>query len=71
MSLFTQVQFSVPKSHKFSRTRENHLSCQMAELVPFITEEVYPGDIFKISSEASIKLAPLRAPVMKGTNSAI
>lgn len=64
MSLFTNVHFSVPKSHKFGRSRENHLSCQMGELVPFLTEEVYPGDIFKISTEASIKLAPLRAPSM-------
>lgn len=64
MSLFTEVHFSVPKSHGFRRTRENHLSCQMAELVPFITEEVYPADIFKINTEASIKLAPLRAPSM-------
>lgn len=64
MSLFTNVHFSVPKSHKFGRSRENHFSCQMGELVPFLTEEVYPGDIFKISTEASIKLAPLRAPSM-------
>lgn len=64
MSLFTEVHFSVPKSHGFRRTRENHLSCQMGELVPFLTEEVYPADIFKINTEASIKLAPLRAPSM-------
>lgn len=64
MSLFTEVHFSVPKSHGFRRTRENHLSCQIGELVPFLTEEVYPADIFKINTEASIKLAPLRAPSM-------
>lgn len=64
MSLFTEVHFSVPKSHGFRRTRENHLSCQMGELVPFLTEEIYPGDIFNINTEASIKLAPLRAPSM-------
>lgn len=64
MSLFTEVHFTVPKSHGFRRTRENHLSCQMGELVPFLTEEIYPADIFKINTEASIKLAPLRAPSM-------
>lgn len=64
MSLFTEVHFKVPKSHKFSRSRENHLTCNFGQIVPALTEEVYPSDIFRIRTEASIKLAPLKAPFM-------
>lgn len=36
----------------------------MGDLVPIMCKEVLPGDKFKVSTELSIKLAPLKAPVM-------
>lgn len=36
----------------------------MGDLVPFLCQEVLPGDKFKLSTELLIKLAPLKAPVM-------
>lgn len=36
----------------------------MGDLVPIMCKEVLPGDKFKVTTELSIKLAPLKAPVM-------
>lgn len=48
----------------FDLTHERKLSCEMGELIPILTEEVVPGDTFKVKTDMLIRLAPMLAPVM-------
>lgn len=62
--LFTTVQRAkVPYNH-FPLGGERKLSFNMGELIPIYCAEVFPGDMFKASSELLIKFAPLKSPVM-------
>jgi hypothetical protein len=40
------------------------LSCNMGQLIPFVCEEVLPGDTWKMSTESLVRFAPLVAPIM-------
>lgn len=62
MSLFTDVQFKVPKRRRFNRSFESHISSNFGELRIACVEECFPGDTHKMNLEASTKLAPLVAP---------
>lgn len=64
MSLFTKVAVKVPRRNAFKLSHENHLTANFGELVPTLVQECFPGDKFRIQTEASIKLAPLVFPVM-------
>lgn len=64
MSLFTDVVVKVPKKRRFNRSYENYNTTDFGVLKPVVVEEIYPGDSYKASIEASIKLAPLVAPSM-------
>lgn len=44
------------------------MSMDMARLVPFICQEVVPGDKFRVNSEVMIRLAPMVSPVMHRIN---
>lgn len=44
------------------------MSMDMAYLVPFICNEVVPGDKFRVNSEIMIRLAPMVSPVMHRIN---
>lgn len=64
MSLFTKIAVKVPRRNAFGLSAENHLTANFGELIPVLVQECFPGDKFRIATEASIKLAPLVAPVM-------
>lgn len=64
MSIFSKVSTPKLKSSNFNLSEEHRLSMNMGDLVPIMCKEVLPGDKFKVSTELSIKLAPLKAPVM-------
>lgn len=64
MSIFSKVSAPKLKSSNFNLSEEHRLSMNMGDLVPIMCKEVLPGDKFKVSTELSIKLAPLKAPVM-------
>lgn len=40
----------------------------MGELIPIMCDEVVPGDIFKISAQAVVRLAPMVAPILHEIN---
>lgn len=64
MSLFTKVAVKVPKRNAFGLSAENHMTANLGALYPSLVQECFPGDDFRIKTEASIKLAPLVFPVM-------
>lgn len=48
----------------FDLTHERKLSCDMGKLIPILTEEVLPGDTFKVKTDMLIRISPMLAPVM-------
>lgn len=44
------------------------LSADMGKLVPFYRQEVVPGDEFKVSADAMVRLAPMLAPIFGEIN---
>lgn len=51
------------KPNKFNLSHTNILTCDMGVLVPFLTQEVLPGDEFRIRTDAMVRLAPMLAPI--------
>lgn len=51
------------RPNKFNLSHTNILTCDMGALVPFLVQEVLPGDEFRIKTDAIIRLAPLLAPI--------
>lgn len=64
MSLFTKVVAKVPRRNSFNLSHESHLTANFGQLIPTLVQECFPGDKFKIRTEASVKLAPLVFPTM-------
>lgn len=48
----------------FNLTNERKFTCNMGKLVPFMMEEVYPGDDWKVKTECVLRLQPMLAPIM-------
>lgn len=48
----------------FDLSHERKLSCDMADLIPIMCEEVLPGDFFRANSSMVVRLNPLIAPMM-------
>lgn len=59
---------SKPKYSAFDLSHEKKLSCSMAQLIPIFSEEILPGDQFKIQTEVMLRFSPLIAPVMHRVN---
>lgn len=53
-----------PGRSMFNLSYSKMLTCDMGQLIPVLCDEVVPGDIFQIGSEAVIRMQPLVAPVM-------
>lgn len=51
------------RPNKFNLSHTNSLTCDMGALVPFLVQEVLPGDEFRIKTDALVRLAPMLAPV--------
>lgn len=51
------------RPNKFNLSHTNVLTCDMGKLVPFLTQEVLPGDEFRIKTDAMVRLAPMLAPI--------
>lgn len=64
MSIFTSVRVPRRKRNTFNLSHGVKLSCNMGQLIPFVCEEVLPGDTWKMSTESLVRFAPLVAPVM-------
>lgn len=63
-NIFKETVMNRVKYSKFDLTHDRKFSCNMGELVPIMCAEVLPGDIFNLTSEQMIRLAPMLAPIM-------
>ena len=66
--IFNTIPVRKPKKNLFDLSHEVKMSMKMGYLVPFMCNEVVPGDKFRVSSEIMMRLAPLVSPVMHRVN---
>mgnify|MGYP000527246744 CR=1 FL=1 len=66
--IFESFRTAKPGYSGFDLSHDKKLTCQMAQLIPILHEEILPGDYFKIRSEIMVRLAPMVAPVMHRVN---
>lgn len=67
-NIFNNIRVTKPRRNVFDLSHEHKLTMNMGDLVPVYLQEVVPGDSFKVSTEALIRLAPMLAPVMHRVN---
>lgn len=68
MNVFEKILIKKPKKSVFNMSHENKLTMDMGKLVPFMCEEVLPGDTWQVNTEMFIRFAPLVAPIMHRVN---
>lgn len=57
-----------PGRSVFNLSYEKKFTCDMAQLIPVMCDEVVPGDFFKIGNQAVIRFQPLVAPILHEIN---
>lgn len=67
-NLFTRVKLRPPKSSSFDLSYNNTLTAKYGQLIPFLMQEVLPGDRFKVGVSHLIRMAPTLAPLMTEVN---
>lgn len=68
MKQYEKIPIQKPNSSVFDLSHEHKTSIGFGDLVPIITQEVIPGDNFRLNYEAIIKLQPTLAPIMHRIN---
>lgn len=63
-NIFKHVMVKKPKRSTFNLSHGNSLTCNFGKLVPFLCEEVVPGDTWKVDSNMLVRFAPMKFPVM-------
>lgn len=64
-NIFNSVRLTKPKGSNFNLSYENKFTAKFGELIPFLHQEVLPGDQFKVGQQHLIRLAPTLAPLMQ------
>ena len=67
-NLFNSIRVQRPGRNIFNLSHQVKMTMNMGKLVPFICDEVVPGDKFRVSSDVMIRFAPMLAPVMHHVN---
>ena len=63
-NIFKHVLARKPKRSTFNLSHMNSLTMNFGKLVPFLCEEVVPGDTWKVDSNVFVRFAPMVFPVM-------
>lgn len=61
---FERIKIPGPRRSAVDLSHEKKMSFQMGQLVPIYFEDVVPSDVFRVSSEVFVRLAPMLAPIM-------
>lgn len=67
-NVFNSVAVRKPSRNTFNLSHDVKFSGDMGELIPILSEEVLPGDVWRFRSETLVRLAPMVAPVMHRVN---
>ncbi|WGL31486.1 major capsid protein [Dipodfec virus UOA04_Rod_1109] len=65
---FNSIFIRKPRRNKFNLSFQNKLTAQFGYLVPFLVQDVLPGDHFKVGASHVIRLQPTVAPVMQNVD---
>lgn len=68
MKIFDSIKVRAPKKNKFDLTHERKMTIPFGKLVPFMVQEIVPGDSFRANAEMLLRFSPLLAPVMHRIN---
>lgn len=63
-NLFDGVQGNNPRLNKFDLSHSHLFSAKVGLLYPVMCQEVYPGDVFKITDAVYVQVTPMVAPLM-------
>lgn len=66
--IFNSIAAKRPKKNVFDMSNDVKLSCNMGQLIPFMCEEIVPGDRFKVNTQAFVRMSPMVAPIMHRLN---
>ena len=64
MSIFSSIPAPKTKRSRFNLSHTYKTACSIGKLIPCLVREVIPGDIWNISSNSLVRLAPTVAPLM-------
>ena len=67
-NVFSLVGGLHPRRSVFDLSYEKKLTCDMAQLIPVMCDEVVPGDVFQIGNQAVVRFQPLVAPILHEIN---
>ena len=67
-NVFSHVGGLHPRRSVFDLSYEKKFTCDMAQLIPVMCDEVVPGDVFKIGNQAVVRFQPLVAPILHEIN---
>ena len=67
-NIFNSVRERLVGSSRFNLSHEVKTTFNMAELVPFLCQEVVPGDKWQLQSEVFLRFNPMLAPIMHRVN---
>lgn len=63
MSVFSKVDALNPKRSTFDLSHTVDFDCKIGECIPFMCEELVPGDTFNISNITKVRFQPTVAPI--------
>jgi hypothetical protein len=64
MSIFSHIEKTKIKNNTFDLSHDKKFTMKMGELTPIFSQEVLPGDAWKIKTTQLLRLAPMVAPIM-------
>lgn len=67
-NVFKKVGGMRPGRSMFDLSYDKKFTCDMAQLIPVMCDEVVPGDFWKIGNQAVIRFQPLVAPILHEIN---
>lgn len=67
-NLFNSIRISPPKYNRFNLSHDVKLTGKFGKLIPILCRPTLPGDVYKLTSEVLVRLAPMIAPIMTKVN---
>lgn len=67
-NVFSHVGGLHPSRSVFDLSYEKKLTCDMAQLIPVLCDEMVPGDFFQVGNQAVVRFQPLVAPILHEIN---
>lgn len=67
-NLFNSIRIRPPKYNRFNLSHDVKLTGKFGKLIPILCRPTLPGDVYKLTSEVLVRLAPMLAPIMTKVN---